>query len=123
MAKEIYHGACHCGQVTFEFHGIPEQLVDCNCSLCSKTAALWAHSECENIRVNYAKEDTIAYVWGDKALSTHSCSNCGCTTHWEPIQPADFNRMAVNFNLCSAEDRKGLRIRKLDGADTWEYLD
>jgi hypothetical protein len=31
--------------------------------------------------------------------------------------------MGVNFALVDPADRAGLRIRHLDGADTWQWLD
>jgi hypothetical protein len=31
--------------------------------------------------------------------------------------------MAVNCRLCAPADIAGLRIRHLDGADSWAYLD
>lgn len=32
-------------------------------------------------------------------------------------------QMAVNFRMCELTERDQFTIRKLDGADTWEFLD
>lgn len=114
-------GSCHCGKVGFEILQEPKQLVDCNCSICRRIGGLWGHIRPGNFRLTAAGE-TIAYVQGDKTLATHSCKNCGCTTHWLPLDE-ELNRMAVNFRMCEPEDIARFRIRKFDGADTWTFPD
>lgn len=116
-------GSCHCGAIRYTATEKPEWLTRCNCSLCRRTAGLWAHSTREKIKLSYAKEDAIHYVWGDKCLATVSCKHCGSTTHWENLDPAPTARMAVNFNMADPAVVKGFRVRLFDGADTWEYLD
>ncbi len=64
----------------------------------------------------------MEYVHGDRTLAIHSCRRCGCTTHWTSLQ-ADHTRMAVNFRMCEPSVISAFRIRRLDGADTWEFLD
>jgi len=36
---------------------------------------------------------TDAYSWGDKTLAFRRCANCGCITHWEPIERRVADRM------------------------------
>jgi hypothetical protein len=31
-----YKGGCHCGQIAFEAEGELTQVIECNCSICSK---------------------------------------------------------------------------------------
>jgi len=33
-------GSCHCGQVSFEVEGDPQQVMECNCSHCSRKGYL-----------------------------------------------------------------------------------
>lgn len=119
----MIEGSCHCGAIRFVASQTPEWLTRCNCSLCRRTAGLWAHSTREQIALTYAPEDAIHYVWGDKMLATVSCRHCGGTTHWENLDLSPTARMAVNVNMADPKAIKGLRIRNFDGADTWEYLD
>ncbi|HET6587333.1 MAG TPA: GFA family protein, partial [Oleiagrimonas sp.] len=35
-----HQGSCHCGRVAFEVEGDPEQLIECNCSHCSRKGYL-----------------------------------------------------------------------------------
>ena len=116
-------GVCHCGNISFQTTENPSWLTDCNCSICRRVAALWGHLPIASVSIE-KKGETIAYVQGDKTLAIHSCVSCGCTTHWENLDPASGEPiMAVNFRMCSNEDIARHRIRKFDGADTWSFLD
>jgi hypothetical protein len=65
-------------------------------------------------------ESTDAYTQGDKTLRTVRCRTCGCTTHWEPLESKKYTRMGVNVRNFEPEVIGDVRIRLLDGADTWE---
>lgn len=119
----MYKGVCHCGNIRFTVSETPQQLVDCNCSLCRRIGGLWGHVDMNNVTIDMATDASIAYIQGDKTLATHSCKNCGCTTHWLGLNPEESSRMAVNFRMCDPKVIQSFRIRKLDGADTWEFLD
>ncbi len=48
----IYKGSCHCGQIAFEAEGNLEQVMECNCSICSKRGALHWFIPRENFRLH-----------------------------------------------------------------------
>jgi hypothetical protein len=114
-------GQCHCGAVGFEISQSPEWLTACNCTLCRRLAALWAHIE-KGTFTRLGDGETISYVQGDKTLAAHICSVCGCTTHWEGLLP-DNEVMAVNFRMCEPDVVSRYRVRQFDGADTWKFID
>ena len=116
-------GSCHCGAVEFELDRTPEWLTDCNCSICRRIGALWAHADVSEIKLTRESGATSGYSWGDRTLAIHTCGTCGCTTHWESLQPDQSTRMAVNCRLSDPGDIAPLRIRHFDGADSWTYLD
>jgi len=51
------------------------------------------------------------------------CQQCGCLTHWEAAKNPGSSRMGVNTRNVDPEVMKGVRIRRLDGARTWKFLD
>ena len=116
-------GSCHCGKVSFEFEGEPEQLVDCNCSLCRRLGALWAHADSSRITIHAEPDATLAYSWGPRTLSGHTCRTCGCTTHWVSLDQEEPLKMGVNCRMSDPDSISHLRIRRFDGADTWQFLD
>ena len=44
-------GSCHCGALRFRLARRPEKLTDCNCSVCRRCRALWAHAPHEHIEL------------------------------------------------------------------------
>ncbi|MBF6024673.1 GFA family protein [Lysobacter niastensis] len=115
-------GSCHCGAVQIEVPEPPQSLLDCNCSLCRRNAALWAYYPPDAVRVIGHPQHTSEYVWGDRTLRTVRCSHCGCITHWEPLQPG-LERVGVNMRNFDPAVIAAVPVRHFDGADTWEYLD
>ena len=116
-------GSCHCGAVKFELDDSPEWLTVCNCSICRRLGAVWAHSDIPNIKIVSAPDATFSYAQGDKTLAIHTCKTCGCTTHWESLQAEETSFMAVNTRMIEPADIADIRVRVFDGADTWKYLD
>ena len=117
-----YRGACHCGAIQFALFVEPQWLVSCNCSICSRLGALWAHIEDHEVVLQYAANSTIIYSWGEETLEFHTCRVCGCTTHWENTHAHSSSRMAVNFRMCPKESLENFDVRILDGADSWKFI-
>lgn len=120
--------SCHCGNVKITFNDTPEWLTKCNCSICSKLGAIWAHSEIDNISIDMSENSTLRYIRGEGIIAFHSCKKCGCTTHWENLQKPNVEtgegiNMAVNMQLLEPKNLNNFRIRNFDGADSWSYLD
>lgn len=115
----MIEATCHCGAVKLEVPTAPTQLTSCNCSICRRLGTLWCYFEPAQVRVTGT---TATYRWGDKTLDLHRCATCGCTTHWTPLDP-NLNRMGVNARLMDPHVIADVRVRRIDGADTWEYLD
>lgn len=122
MTDKLISGSCHCGKITFTVSHEPQWLTECNCSTCRRFGALWARFKRKNVTVSGA-DDSISYIQGDKTLSVHTCSVCGCTTHWDSLSPGDDATTAVNFRMCEPELAARMRIRHFDGADSWAYQD
>lgn len=116
-----YTGECHCGAVQFAVEDTPRWLTRCNCSICRRIGALWFHTTPTNVTVTAAEDMLAGYSTGDKILEIMRCKNCGCTTHWVPLNGDD--RMAVNMNMVDPMTIKDDRIRHFDGADTWAFVD
>jgi hypothetical protein len=84
---------------------------------------LWAYAKVSDITIDAAADATIAYVHGDKTLAMHSCKTCGGTTHWVGLDGDKSSKMAVNFRMCDPQTIANIKVRRFDGADTWEFLD
>ena len=114
---------CHCGAVRLEVPRKPRRLTNCNCSICRRYGTLWAYYKASDVRVISARGATHGYSWGDKSLRFVRCSKCGCIMHWEAAHPTDSSRMGINARNFEPSAIASTRIRRLDGASTWKFLD
>lgn len=111
---------CHCGDIRIQVPQMPEEVTNCNCSLCRRLGTLWAYYPNGTVQVQGHPERTEAYVQGDCTLRTVRCRRCGCVTHWEPLDPVKHKKMGVNMRNFDAVTLGSVRVRLLDGADTWD---
>ena len=120
MANEMIESSCHCGAVRFVTSCAPEEIVDCNCTICRRYGALWAYYSPKEVQVT--KDATDIYMWGARMLEFHRCKRCGCVTHWEAVDKTH-DRTGVNARLMTPEVLAHARLRHFDGANSWKYLD
>lgn len=115
--------SCHCGSVTLHLPHGPDWAIECNCSICRRIGGLWTYYREGAVRVEAAPGSQHAYIWGDKSIRTMRCAQCGCVTHWEPVEAGAIGRWGVNTRNFAPGVMDGVRIRHFDGADSWTYLD
>jgi len=122
-AHAMLTSACHCGAVHVEVPRKPRRLTSCNCSICRRYGTLWAYYNYSDVRVLAEPGTTSSYSWGDKRLEFVRCNTCGCVTHWKPVNAARDSRMGVNARNFDPGAIEKIRVRRLDGAATWKFLD
>lgn len=115
-------GSCHCGAVTIRVARKPGRLTLCNCSICRRHAGLWGYYDRSKVEIVAGRDALDHYVWGDQCLRLCRCATCGCVTHWTPIGRKS-SRMGVNFRNFDPSVIESIRVRRIDGADTWQFLD
>jgi hypothetical protein len=108
----MVEGSCHCGAVRIEVACAPEEVTECNCSICRRNGTLWAYYRPAEVSI---EGPTETYVWGDRMLALHRCGTCGCVTHWRAFDEA-YDRMGVHARLFDPEVLAAARIRKVDNA-------
>ena len=113
---------CHCGAVRIEVPRRPDQLTNCNCSICRRYGTLWAYYRRADVRVSAPEDGLADYAWGDRTLRFVRCARCGCVTHWESLRPQG-TRCGINMRNFDPAQLGAVRIRRLDGASSWKFLD
>jgi len=112
---------CHCGAVRLTVPRPPDEVTECNCSVCRRLGARWAYYAPTEVRVAQVGS-TQPYVWGERMMAFHRCRRCGCVTHWQSLSAAR-PRMAINARMIDDMDWASVNIRHFDGARSWSYLD
>ena len=119
----MIEASCHCGAVRIEIAERPKTVTECNCSLCRRLGNRMAYYHPDQVKIICQPGATTPYIQGDRTLAMHHCNTCGCTTHWQSIDPAYKDRMAVNSRLMNPAELEGVRVRYFDGADSWTHLE
>jgi hypothetical protein len=118
----VIDASCHCGAVRLTIDAAPETVTDCNCSICRRYGVLWAYYSPRQVAIVPPSGATDIYMWDERSIEFHRCKTCGCVTHWSAADTAR-DRMGVNARLMGPDVLAKARVRRLDGAVTWEYLD
>jgi hypothetical protein len=115
--------SCHCGAVIVQVPHKPECLTVCNCSLCRRYGVLWAYYKDAVVQLTAGPGATDEYIWGQKTQKFIRCQECGCVMQWKKLKIGEDTRTGVNARNFEPSVWEAIKIRRLDGADTWKYLD
>ena len=110
-------GSCECGAVRIEVDEIPDDVTDCNCSICRRYSALWGYFNPKQVRILPPAGATTIHTRGKLWIEFHHCTVCGCVTHWSQ-SPADRlePRMGVNMRMFAPEIVAPIKVVLCDGA-------
>ena len=116
----MIESSCVCGAVRLAISRAPDEVTDCNCTMCRRYGALWAYYSPKDVTVPSGLTDTFSR--GPKLSHFHRCKICGCVTHWSPLDKT-YDRMGVNARLMEPEVLARARVLRFDGLDTWKPMD
>lgn len=111
----VYQGSCHCGQIAFEVEGELTQVMDCNCSICSKKASLLWFVPRQQLRLHTPEENMSTYTFGEKTIQYRFCPTCGIHPFGEGTDPSGHSMAAVNVRCLDEVELSSLSIEHFDG--------
>jgi hypothetical protein len=110
-------GGCHCGRVRFEVEGAPDEIVECNCSICSRKGYLHWIVPRAAFRLVSGEEDLTTYRFGTGVAQHRFCRHCGVASFYVPRSHPD--GIDVNVRCLDGIDAAALKRRPFDGRN-WE---
>lgn len=84
----IYKGSCHCGRIAFEVEGEFTQVMDCNCSICSRKGSLLWFVPRKQFRLLTPEENLSTYTFNKHTIKHRFCSKCGIHPFGEGVEPS-----------------------------------
>lgn len=111
-------GGCHCGAVRFHFVAPAQvKLLDCNCSMCSRTGFLHLIVAHEDFVLDSGKGALTSYRFGTGTAEHLFCRHCGIKSFYQPRSHPD----AWSVNWRCLDEGHGLEatIATFDGRN-WE---
>jgi hypothetical protein len=114
----IRAGGCHCGRIKFEVETPTElEVLECNCSICSKTGFLHLIVPKAAFRLIRGADDLIAYTFNTTIAKHLFCKVCGVKSFYVPRSNPD--GYSVNARCLDGESPIKMTVRQFDGKH-WE---
>jgi hypothetical protein len=110
-------GGCHCGRVRFRVTGDLDQVVDCNCSVCSKKGFLHLIVPPEQFELLSGKDDLVTYQFNTGTAKHTFCRVCGMHPFYVPRSDPD--KFDVNVRCLDDIDLSTIVPHPFDGKN-WE---
>lgn len=111
-------GGCHCGAVRFAIDIEPPlELLDCNCSICSKTGYLHLNVPHAHFELLAGRDALHSYRFGTGAAEHLFCRHCGIKSFYQPRSHPDC--WSVNFRCLDPGHGLEPAVRTFDGR-SWE---
>jgi hypothetical protein len=115
----VWHaGSCHCGRVRIAALASRDlELLECNCSMCGRSAYLHLIVSGNEFRLLAGAEDLVEYSFGTGIARHRFCRHCGVKSFYVPRSHPD--GFSVNARCLDPSTITSMRIRPFDGRD-WE---
>jgi hypothetical protein len=111
-------GGCHCGAVRFAIEVKPPlELLDCNCSICSKTGHLHLIVPHGDFTLLSGGDALTSYRFGSGAAEHLFCRICGIKSFYQPRSHPE--AWSVNFRCLDSGHGLEPQVRQFDGQN-WE---
>jgi hypothetical protein len=111
----IYKGSCHCGHIAFEVEGELTQVMDCNCSICSRKGSLLWFVPRQQLRLLTPEENLSTYTFNKHIIRHRFCPKCGIHPFGEAIDPSGNPMAAINVRCLEDIDFSSLPVQHFDG--------
>ncbi|WP_315760043.1 hypothetical protein [Sphingomonas sp. Y38-1Y] len=122
----MIEASCHCGRNKLRVDAeLPDKVVRCTCSFCSKRGLLHAYFAPDQLIVDEASSDAI-YRWNHKLVAHHFCSACGCSLYSD--SPAfgedgewdgETRKVGMNARIIDGVEAADLPVDVIDGKTLW----
>lgn len=110
-----YSGSCHCGDVAFEFEAAFDEVVECNCSHCSRKGYLLTFVPHEQFTLKSGAASLSTYTFNKHAIQHQFCKRCGCAPFGFGTHPKGGKMAAINVRCLENVDLGSIARKPVDG--------
>lgn len=111
----IYTGSCHCGRITFEVEGEITEVMECNCSHCSRKGYLLYFAPRDKLRITSPAATLSTYYFNKHVIEHKFCATCGCAPFGYGTEKSGIDKAAINVRCLPDLDRSKLKVKQVDG--------
>lgn len=110
-----YHGSCHCGKVQYDVDMELNNLISCNCSICSKKGYILGFAGEEQFKLLSGENDLTDYQFNKKTIHHLFCKHCGVGSFGHGQGPDGSRMYAINVRCLEQVDISRLNVTPVDG--------
>jgi hypothetical protein len=110
-----YSGSCHCGALSFEFEGAFDEVMECNCSHCSRKGYLLTFVPHAQLELTADEADLGTYTFNKHVIQHHFCKRCGCAPFGVGTNPSGVKMAAINVRCLENFDLASVKRTPVDG--------
>ena len=110
-----YTGSCHCGNIAFDVEGDIQQLMECNCSHCSRKGYLLWFVPRDKLQLRSSEDKLATYTFNKHVIKHHFCPKCGCAPFGFGVGPTGEPTAAVNARCLENLDLSSIKRVAVDG--------
>lgn len=110
-----YKGGCHCGKVAFDVDGEIDQVIQCNCSICTKRGYLLWFVPRTSLHLHTPESDLSTYTFNKHHIRHQFCPQCGVAPFGVGSDNKGNAMAAMNVRCFEDVDPASLKIVPYDG--------
>lgn len=112
---QTYTGGCHCGAVRYQVEADLDQVIACNCSICSKRGLLLTFAPQDKFTLTTGAKHQADYQFNKKVIHHLFCETCGVESYGLGQMPDGSKVAAINVRCLDGVDLDSLKPKKFDG--------
>jgi hypothetical protein len=110
-----YKGSCHCGRISFEVEGEIEQVIECNCSHCSRKGYLLWFLPRPKLKLLGTNNSMATYTFNTHLIAHQFCTTCGCAPFGFGADRSGAATAAINVRCLEGVDLASIKRMPYDG--------
>jgi len=113
--SKTYTGSCHCGKVRYEVTATLDTLMQCNCSICSRSGYLMSFVQADSFKLLSGEDATTDYLFNKQQIHHLFCSTCGVRSYGWGMNKQGAKMYMLNVRCLEGVDPDAFPIKKVDG--------
>ncbi len=110
-----HQGSCHCGAIRFSAEGQIGQVIECNCSMCSRKGSLLWFVPRDQFTLETPEKDVSTYLFNKHVIAHKFCAKCGIGPYALGTDPTGNEMAAINVRCLEGVDLGTLKRVPFDG--------
>jgi hypothetical protein len=110
-----HQGSCHCGAIRFSAEGEIGQLIECNCSMCSRKGSLLWFVPRDQFTLETPEKDVSTYLFNKHVIAHKFCAKCGIGPYALGTDAKGNEMAAINVRCLEGVDLGTLKRVPFDG--------